>query len=56
MKTEINAKGMLTITAETELEAYALMKWGDDNKELDCKNLTFNASVIYDFINKAEPK
>lgn len=30
MKTEINRDGQLTISAETGLEAYALMKWSDD--------------------------
>lgn len=31
MKAEIRRDGTLKITAETELEAYALMKWSDEN-------------------------
>jgi len=30
MKAEIDRDGQLTISAETGLEAYALMKWSDD--------------------------
>lgn len=40
MKTEINAKGKLTISPETELEAYALIQWASTYfKEVDpCEN------------------
>ena len=30
MKAELNENGELRITAESGLEAYALMKWGED--------------------------
>jgi hypothetical protein len=32
MKAKMTAKGMLIISAETELESYALVKWNDDNR------------------------
>lgn len=31
MKVDISAEGVLTIRAETEIESYALRKWGDEN-------------------------
>jgi hypothetical protein len=31
MKTEIDADGLLTIYAETDLERYALRKWVEEN-------------------------
>jgi len=40
MKAEINESGMLTIKAETPLEAYALQKWTDYNlPKIDCENI-----------------
>lgn len=31
MKIEMSKNGMLKIKAESEIEVYALNKWGDDN-------------------------
>jgi hypothetical protein len=56
MKTEINKDGLMTIKAETELEAYALKKWTKENTKLAipqdsidpetyCRNLIFNWSL-----------
>jgi hypothetical protein len=33
MKTTINKEGMLTISAETELESYAIKQWCRDNRK-----------------------
>ncbi len=33
MKAEINKHGRLIVSAQTELEAYALEKWSDENPE-----------------------
>jgi len=34
MKAEIDAKGVLIVSAETPIELYALRKWGEDGWEL----------------------
>lgn len=48
MKTEINANGLLTIKAETDLERYALQHWLKENLggSVACRtdNLIFDCS------------
>ena len=44
MQVSINAKGIMLIRSETELEAYALMKWLDDNR-VKSGNLEFNTET-----------
>lgn len=38
MKAEINSKGVLKITPETELELYALKKWTEENEKYTRKS------------------
>lgn len=37
MKAEIKANGDLEISAETEIESYALTKWSEDNRNSDAE-------------------
>jgi len=47
MKVEINHKGVLTITSETELESFALERWSDVYfKPIDHENSRFNAELV----------
>lgn len=41
MKAELDATGVMTIIAETQLESYALIKWLEDNHDADCGNMQF---------------
>ncbi len=44
MKTLIRHDGMLVVTAETQLEAYALRRWGEEN--FDFRDATAKHSKI----------
>ena len=44
MKAKIDKDGCLYVKAETELEAYALRKWGDENMNM----VDDNVSVVND--------
>ena len=44
MKTEIKSSGTIVISAETELEAYALRRWQEDNKNTP-KNIIIKYSL-----------
>lgn len=50
MKATIKRDGNLEIKAETELEAYALLKWNDDNagRERDGIKFTIDCSFTPD--------
>lgn len=49
MKADINEDGLLTITAQSGLEAYAIMKWFEENMSgIATKNIffTYNSEKI----------
>ena len=46
MKATINVKGVLTVSPETEIEAYALKCWGEENSCLGPDRTLFDASKI----------
>ncbi len=47
MNAKISAQGLLSIKAETEIEAYALRQWMKTNSESleDCPNLLIDGSL-----------
>lgn len=46
MKTEIKLDGFIHITAETELEGYALNKWGADEVKKDGTNIIIHCKPV----------
>jgi len=52
MKVEIKKDGILNISAETELEAYALEKWCDDN--IDYNKMSIKKILINHGVKKNE--
>lgn len=45
MKVKINASGNLTIRSENSLEAYALRKWSEENKDKIFNEIIINTSL-----------
>jgi len=52
MKATINANGILVVEAETDLEAYALKKWSEDNFQTYPNNMSEHVTVKWGLSNE----